>query len=135
MPCFDPESLRFCIFMPVIRNDFTCNCARQEKCWGHANVLSSWALCRHSDLGHLESGPQGSGGLTSDRCQLRRGSGALSNEDLGPQKRQCLPQHGRDLQHHYHSMPSQVRILTHCTRLPVEALCVCIEVPEMLSQC
>ena len=124
MPCvmlrFNPESLCVCIFTPVMRKESTCNCARQEKFWGHANVLSSWALCRHSDLGHLESGRQGSGGLSSDRCQLRRGSGALSNDDPGPQKRQCLPQHGRDLQHHYHSMPSQVRTFAHCTQLPVE---------------
>ena len=134
MPRFDPESLRFCIFMPVISKESTCNCARQEKCWSHANVLSSWALRRHSDLGHLESGPQRSGGLSSDRCLLRRGSGALSNDDLGPQKRQCLPQHCMDLQHHYHSMPSQVRTLIIVFGCLWELCVSCTEVPEVLCQ-
>ena len=68
--------------------------------------------CRMSDPGHMESGRAGSGALSSDRCQLRRGSEALSHDELTPQKRQCLPQSGVDFKHHpYQGLHSQALLL------------------------
>ena len=63
-------------------------------------------------MARMGSGQQGSGVVSSDQCQLRRGSGAVSADDLGPQKRQCLPEPGMDYKHHpYQGLQSQVLLM------------------------
>ena len=62
-------------------------------------------------MARMGSGQQGSGVVSSDQCQLRRGSGAVSTDDLGPQKRHCVSQPGMELGHQpYHSLPLKVRL-------------------------
>ena len=62
-------------------------------------------------MARMGSGQQGSGVVSSDQCQLRRGSGAVSADDLGPQKRQCVSQPGMELGHQpYHSLPLKVSL-------------------------
>ena len=62
-------------------------------------------------MARMGSGQQGSGVVSSDQCQLRRGSGAVSTDDLGPQKRQCVSQPGMELGHQpYNSLPLKVNL-------------------------